>query len=279
MKPYIVFTDAYTEQSAGVAVTHNLVHLLNEAGAPAWVFANGVNPLWNTPRPENLQEAQALVRQGIVIYPEVVKGNPLKAVRVVHYVLNIPGVLMGDTEDKYLPGEPVFAYSPVLAERLNRCDGVMQIQTIDQSIFNADGRTDENLKLLYRGKWQGPGDWGVEFGAIEITRWPRWPRSKHELAALLRRGKMLYTYDALTALADEARLCGCAVCVVHPDRYTKKEIAANISAAGLAWGLANSEFDKALETIGQFPADYAEKLPDTPAMLKRFVEITQEAYK
>src|SRR5206468_9783222 len=96
----------YTHRSGGIRALHRLCHLLNEAGYSARLLPNrldlpfATNPAWNTPL------HSGSIGDGIVIYPEVVSGNPLLARRVVRWALNFPGKLGGDAS--YAESEMVF---------------------------------------------------------------------------------------------------------------------------------------------------------------------------
>ncbi len=54
----------------------------------------------------------------IVLYPEVVSGNPLKAAKVVRWTLNSPGLLGGDAH--YADDEMVFVFNPTRLALVSR---------------------------------------------------------------------------------------------------------------------------------------------------------------
>ena len=76
-----------TESGGGIAL-HRLAHNLAALGHHARVTCGSTAPGWlGTPTPYGSQAGT----DEIVIYPEVVEGNPASGVRVVRWLLNTPG--------------------------------------------------------------------------------------------------------------------------------------------------------------------------------------------
>ena len=84
-RPYYIDAPAYRRTSAGIRVMHLLCHALNSIGEEAYVYPTETNPTLNTPlvTPEISARHKAAGREPIVIYPEVVPGNPRRAASVV----------------------------------------------------------------------------------------------------------------------------------------------------------------------------------------------------
>ena len=110
MQPnFLIAAPSYTHMSAGIRALYRLCHHLNVAGYSASVtpFPGGRIdnlPNWITP----LHEGSA--GDSIVVYPEIVSGNPLNAGKVVRWALNNPGLLGGDSF--YADDEMVFVFNP-----------------------------------------------------------------------------------------------------------------------------------------------------------------------
>lgn len=192
---FVIHAPSYTHIHAGVVALHRLCHLLNDAGYYAEIFADGVNEGWKTPRFTGIKDA-------IVIYPEIEHGNPLKAKRVVRWLLNVPQTF--GVGDKEFPGEMVWAYHKGFAAGLT--ERILTVPVINPQIFYK-GKGPRDINCYYIGKAKGlprPID-----DAIYITR--QWPKTQLELADLLRRCKTLYTYDDKTSLIPEALICGAKV--------------------------------------------------------------------
>ena len=107
---YIVCAPSYDENNGGAIFLHQLVHVLNALGEKAFVWSmpeiyplskrQRLRRLFQPPRFATSPELNTPVHLGdtapddaIVIYPELLKGNPLKAKNIVRWLLYKPGVL------------------------------------------------------------------------------------------------------------------------------------------------------------------------------------------
>ena len=72
----------------------------------------------------------------VVIYPEIVAGNPLGAECVIRYVLNFPGLLGGD--EAYPETETVVAFSRTLADACENAAAVLHIPVIDENVYHME---------------------------------------------------------------------------------------------------------------------------------------------
>jgi ADP-heptose:LPS heptosyltransferase/GT2 family glycosyltransferase len=270
-QPYIIWSDAYFHASAGVRVVHKLCHLLNQAGENASIYGlKKTNPQWQE-RIVAPPTARKLIAGGaIVVYPEVVFGNPLFARNVVRYILNTPGLLGG--EKQYAKSELLFCYLKALLQPGMTRDRIFCIPVTDKEIFYNDPDQPRDIDyLIYFGRK----------GKIK-----RYPESKiiysykpktAVLADRLRRCKKLISYDNFSALNFEATLCGCPVLII-PDGSRKKEDLENseFGLNGIAWGETSEEWEKALRTLPEAPKVLAKIESVLPSALSRFVKCTQE---
>jgi len=203
--PYLLPLIPYRHNSAGIRACHRLIHELNERGYPA--YAEHGNPDWHE------LPATQCPPGAIVIYPEVVHGNPLRAERVVRWVLNTPGLLGGDKT--YAPSEQVWTWSHRFT--------LAPILTVDimehELFFPVPGQRDGDC--CYIGKGKGSPLAGMPC----ITH--DWPPTRAEVASLLQRTEVLYTYDDCTSLTDEAIMCGAKV-VLLP---SGEELTSNLPTA------------------------------------------------
>jgi GT2 family glycosyltransferase len=188
---YIIAAPPYSRRSAGIVVLYELQKWLIRLGKDAMIL--------------NFKVPYQIEEDDIVIYPEIVSGNPLKAKRVVRYILNEPGRIAGDKDfDK---SEILVAYDPYLARYSN---GVFLTTPIVEDFFLNRGGV-RNIDCLWIGKGKNTNH-PITENCVEITY--SWPAKRRELAELLNRTATLYSYDDRTMLLTEAALCGCKVVLI-----------------------------------------------------------------
>jgi len=230
MRPYLIVAPGYRHQSNGVRVMHYLCHRLNQMDVPAFiVLCDGnqtLNPNWKTPL-----ATQDHLQDGIVVYPEIISDNPLRSPRVVRWLLNRPGYITGQ-QINFMPDDYVVTFSSII----DPTKPVFQISTPLHELFNPHFLPAKTEQLYYVGK----GDPSqrvptMELFKTEITR--TWPSTQHELADLLRRARVLFTYDTLSSLNLEATLCGTLVVVIPTAPYTRADLErSEYGMNGIAWG-------------------------------------------
>ena len=117
---FVVSAPSYSEFCGGCMVLHRLCDRLNTIydyvrATPICYLVPlntaqppAVNPGYKTP----LLPAWMNASSGIAIYPEIVTGNPLKADRVVNWILYFPGVNGGPRASGYNPANLIACFSP-----------------------------------------------------------------------------------------------------------------------------------------------------------------------
>ncbi|MBV8574788.1 MAG: hypothetical protein JOZ58_07080 [Acetobacteraceae bacterium] len=280
--PYYVVAPAYTRLSAGTRVLHLLCHWLNRLGRNAYMLTFSrkddlrINPALLTPElsPSVARHHREVGRTPIVIYPEVIKGNPLRADLVVRYVLNFPGLLGGD--ENYAPGEMVFGYSELLAQVASVPGQALHLPAVDAAVFTDQPTVPRAGACHYARKLRekhGAEPFGLPPRCVEILSREDGPQPE-EIAALFRRSELFYVFEN-TALILEACLCGCPV-VMMPNPWLGEPIAdAEYGRNGIAWGNHPAEVARARETVGNMRNRFLAAIPAFFTQLERFVQATQ----
>lgn len=218
-----VLAPGYTHRSAGISVLHFLIHSLRELGFDAYFIPlsepSTVCPKYNTPSVLQGVTAggiQEIREEWVIVYPEIVSGNPLEAKRVVRYLLNYEAALLGKGMEAG-PDDFILTYSrlfhptaPVLYYPYFEADALIRAGKIDATV-------ERTLDAFYAGK-------GKEFqecppipNAVQITR--NWPPNKSDFYDLLGRVRVFYSYDWLTSTAIDAALMGCEVRLIGSPVY------------------------------------------------------------
>jgi hypothetical protein len=281
--PFYIVTPNYTHASGGVKAMHLLCHWLNRIGERAYILAYGgsdtvVNPDWLTPllNPPMVEAHGAAGLTPIVVYPEILPGNPLNARCVARYVLNYPGKLGGDKV--YPPDELVFGHTQRLADSVSPTTLVLHMPLVDRSIFFPGKPRRRRGSAFYAYKYRdmhGQKLFGLPKGAIEITKGRPDSQTPHQIAELLRSVEAFYTFED-TSLSQEAILCGCPV-VLMPNPYLKRSLGdIEYGDNGFAFGDSPEEIERARDTVIAAQFNYDKLLDTFFDQLKILVAAAQE---
>ena len=195
--------------SVGVRVLHKLRDELvargYEAGMFYWQDRKAPGGLSRDAITPSVQDSD------VAVYPETVWGNPLGFRNVARWVLNTPGKRGGAAEVS--ADEMVFSFDQVFLSGYP----YLKFDTVDHSLFYEDRSVEKDTICTFVYKGGKCRDIPEEVGAKRITM--QWPPTRRECADLLRRTKVLYTFDGMTSLIDEAVLCGAKVKIVTPDGF------------------------------------------------------------
>ena len=216
---FLIHAPPYVGYSGGIRVMHRLCHMLRILGHEAYINTCGTNPEWNTPY------ASALGDDFVNILTEIVEGIPKQcAGKVIHWCGNAPGHMGG--QPRFAPGELVIFHDEVFREAVQAATDepldarhCITLQSIEPHLFFPDPLRVRDRTVLYIGK---PGEayrrkynkqpfFNVPYHGnpiVNVERFPLWPETRWDLAELLRRTDVVYSYDVHTALVEEAVICG-----------------------------------------------------------------------
>lgn len=258
--PYYIFTPDYDRKSAGNRVMHLLCHYLNTLGEKAHVVCNETNKNLNTPIVHRINE------DGIVVYPEIYKGNPLNATKIVRYILSDRY-----KEEELQPRGMLWYYSKIYTKDEDR---VLYLPSIDTKIFNMDGVGERIKEYKSIGRSKGvPETMGKD--AIEITQ--DFPSTPEELANKFKHAKVFYCYHS-SALATEAILCGCPVVIVRNEKYDFDFSRLDVGMNGIAMNDDEESLEKARTTIPLAIVKYHQIQKDFLTKLRDFIDKTQKEF-
>jgi GT2 family glycosyltransferase/glycosyltransferase involved in cell wall biosynthesis len=276
--PYYIYALDYAQQSAGIRALHYFCHALNESGLEAYVSCKVTTPHLRTPILTDavIKRHQAAGREPIVVYPEVIPGNPLSGNTVARWLLNRPGHLAGD---KYFSdSDLLFFYDPNFLPAGMQGE-ILHIPTCDLSIFNNndnphDGARD--LVCFYANKFLVKGG-KLTCHAVNATSLCQDQKLTHaEIASILRRAKVLYVYEP-TALITEALLCGCPVVLIQTD-YLRANTNQDLHMPHCGFIIDDSPeaIAEAKTNVPNFRLFYEDNiLKNAWVQLDRFIELTQ----
>lgn len=213
---FLIVAPMYTDKSAGIVVLHELCDALNKRGYPSAIHFIGQTGLMVSNQPgyygpglkwyqlADYEEAQQFINEGVVIYPEVVTGNPLNAPRVVRYLLNSEGFVAKNSMQATAQ-DFILAYQ----ESYHPNPHAILTKPCHFNVFNTENSLpvmERKMDMTYIGKGAHHGECYVLPDSVELTR--TWPSNRAELAILLKNTRYLYTWDYRTQTVTDAMLCG-----------------------------------------------------------------------
>jgi hypothetical protein len=286
--PYYIVAPFYTPSSAGIRLLYLLCHHLNLKGFQAYIMRDFYHEnhegVFDLLAPEVTDDiANYHFKQNrtpIIVYPEVIPGNPVNGPVVCRYVLNYPGFLGGDKT--YAQDELIFAFSETLAKSVpDRNPTILYMPICDTNIFYPpnDPAPKRTKKCFYASKYLNVHKgklFEITKDCFEITRQLPDSLTQLELADLLRESEILYCYEDST-IATEATLCGCPV-VFIPNEFMQNEPLATkeVGLHGYSFGFNEKDILRAKESVHLAYKHYLETVNNFFPNLDRFISITQD---
>jgi hypothetical protein len=256
---FYIYTPCWRDNAAGIRVLHYLCDSLNQAGYQSFLVLHNplesnvrTNQLLNTPV---LSQEQANLhfnngRVPTVVYSETIPGNPLKASRIVRYLLNYPGALGGPKSFK--SDEFLISYTKSIKDSASQDSILLFLPAVKRDELPKVNEKDPNLRLVYAGKYRafvGTPPQVSQFPVTEIHRDGPLKQSRTEVLDLLSRANVLYLFEN-SSIATEATLLE-TPCVFIKNEFLEKIIAeTELGLGGITF--SNSE-DGLLEARKSLP--------------------------
>jgi hypothetical protein len=288
---YIVYTFSWDENNGGVIFMHNLVHELNRLGERAllWkaapIYKSGLrqglrnwfrpeplatNPTLNTP----VARRRDLSKNSIVIYPELVLGNPLMAQNVVRWLLYKPGLMH---PFNFGPDEMFFRVGPItdMPELTGGAPDLLMWKV--NPAYRNENRPNRNgiCYMVRKGKDKPRIPQTEAPDAICIDS-----MSHAEINDIFNRCDTFYSYDEATMYSQFAAICGCTSVVIPGLFDSREEWAAQHPNGrfGIAYGTNVEELRHARTTRHLLLEDLYLKEAESLETVKNFVKLTRERF-
>jgi len=242
---FIVYAPSFEEDSGGSIALHRLCDLLNKNGEEAylyncdsdapifkikspirsvrkkikWMKYKNVKPyktneLFDTP----IVTKDILDQNCVVIYSEIVSGNPLNAKNVVRWLLHKPGFLTG--EINYGINDLIFFFQSNFNDpTLNpNNDNYLNVVWIRDDIYKKTNFSERNgtCYLIRKGKNKKMIH-DVESSILLDGK------SHNEIANIMNKCEYFISYDINTMYTAYGVLCGCKTIVVPEEGITKEQ--------------------------------------------------------
>lgn len=297
-KPIIVNCPPFDDQSGGCIVLHYLTHRLRGMGIEAYAFplidlkksANasplrrylrrelimrkyiwGLRPYRTHPALDTPLAPLSALRRGIVVYPEIVSGNPLGCAHVTRWILYTPrGHARGEDFARPIPGEEVFFFQSPFIKGIDWIprENWLCLQWHRDDIFNDPGPVErtEVCRMIRKGtatKDSAPP--GAE-GATILDG-----KSNEEIAKVFKRARLFYCHDPYTMYCEYAAFCGCLPIVVPLPGLSCMDWRPEADRFGIAYGDSPEQLEWAARTRSDLFRRIKELKQQEDAMLEHFI--------
>lgn len=288
---YIVYTWPWSENSGGIMFMHHLVDELNRLGERAFLWRTGpivklgprgwlhyklnrgpmkTNAALDTP----IARRRDFTSRSVVVYPERVPSNPLKARNVVRWLLYKPGLLypydFGRDEMFFKAGE--------MSDLPELTGGApdLYLWKINPAYRNENRPDRKGVCYMLRKGAQKPRIPETEVdGAICIDG-----MSHAQISDVLNRCHTFYSYDEATMYSQFAVIAGCTSVVVPGLFASRQEWAAQHPNGryGIAYGTDPAELDHARATAPQLITNMQAREAEGVDTVRRFVDLTRQRF-
>ena len=283
---YRVVSPMYRETSGGSIFLHELVHALRARGEDAAVVpmapvyrrrlvkrlvsavkpsAYATNPDLDTP----VERKPDITPNTVVMYPEMVQGNPLGAAHVARWLLYTPGKRhpYSFTENEMFFRVDEFADLPELTGGAPD----LFMWKVNRTYRNENRPGRKGACFIVR-KWMDGPRHPVTENAIQIDG-----MTHEEVNDVFNRCDTFYSYDDATMYSQYAAIAGCLSVVIPSGDGSRDHLLANhmLGRYGIAYGFEDEKIAHARATAHLVQGLLEEREAAGQATVDRFIEITK----
>ncbi|MFD2816981.1 hypothetical protein ACFSYD_25180 [Paracoccus aerius] len=232
--------------------------------------ADAHQPLLDTP----IAHRRDLSADSIVIYPELVRGNPLKARNVVRWLLYKPNLLHPFS----FGPEEMFFRAGGMSDVLDITGGApdLYLWKINPAYQNENRPDRKGVCYMVRKGKNKPRIPETEApNAIQIDS-----LSHAEINEIFNRCDTFYSYDEATMYSQFAAICGCTSIVI-PGMFSSREEWAGQhpnGRFGIAYGTHPTELEHARTTRHLLLKDLQRKEEESLETVRNFVNLTHQRF-
>lgn len=282
---YVVAAPAFRENSGGVVALYSLAREIDLAGEKSFIYDLSNEKLYN-PIYSNYAEPKIIDENTVVIYPEIIEGNPLKASKIVRWILCDLGVHCDKEIYKtWNPNDLIYHYSCYNPTETDRTYNILFTTYTHPKIkdknhyrygschvFRKATKFHKNIDTLH------PPDSLCLDGEV----------SQDILIEVFQSKRIFFCYDPYSYMIFMAILCGC-VTVIHPIQGVSRDEwyrslfyskalreSGHTFFAGIAYGMEYLE--EALKTIRAAHEQHLLIIKFSKKTVHRFIEATKLYY-
>lgn len=238
----VIYSPSYSESSGGIIVLHKLCDLLIQEGFNAGFFVEENQSFFvnSTYKSNSFKSIELDPQNDIIIYPEIILGNPLNFKKVIRYILNVGHVTL-NRKSTWSNTDFWVYYSEKFYDGI-KPKNLLTISDSKLEYFK-DYKVDRLYKecFSYRKNHDSLDKLDIIHSpnAIEIG----FNVTDENLIKIFNSCERFYCYDTESHLSVLASLCGCDSIIV-PNKTTTKEQVINTQPPlkyGVAYGVEEIE--------------------------------------
>lgn len=283
---FVIYAHDFDENSGGIIVLHKLCYMLNCLGHRAIVWPANQRPIsrylqifkkkrklvLSKDYPVLVAKPHELHENDIVVYPEIVNGNPLRHPNVVRWFLHKPGYHTGVID--FGENELYFFFDSHSNDAsINpNPENKLSLLAINPAYVNRGEARSGSCYLVRKGK-NKPFVHDLN-DSVKIDG-----LSHEKTAEVFNKSVIFYSYDEMTMYSQFASLCGC-ISVVIPESYScRKDWVENhpISKYGIAYGL--DDIEHAIQTQHKVKEYFISQEEVSTFEIQRFVQKSKNFFK
>lgn len=202
----------------------------------------------------------------IVVYPEIVRGNPLHAKKVVRWLLYYNR--FPDDNTWYGSGDLFFSYREQFNDiRLNPTGRILKIFHFDKELYKRTNYGKRSGVCYFIRKGETRSDLPMHFDGPILDH-----LKEPEKVRILNECERCYIYDTQTFYATIAALCGClSIVVTEPGKSRKDYIKHDDYVPGVAYGEIEEEIRFAVLTQGEVEVEIQKMLNENEKNVQEFI--------
>jgi hypothetical protein len=249
-----------------------LCHDLRHIGEEAYVLSRVTHPSIDAPF---LGKKRFSKKETVIIYPEIVAGNPHNCENVVRWALNTPGHCGGSDPNAFYNQKKdtdlIFKYSEYFKlKNENESKGLLTTTFVDKNVFYSSKSSRTGSAFFIK-----KGGMKNQVHPINSINLSNFERDIQYMANVLRQVEFFYCYDNACFWVVLAALCGCIPIVIPDSNMSADEWYEKFphKKCGVAYGLDMIEHAKnTLHLVEENLEIFYQKQLDT---VKNFVKICE----
>lgn len=303
-RPVVVAVGKMDENSGGAIVLHTLVDRLRRAGVSAFAYPAlkqypDSMPLWKRKLKFHYRHMTKVVRSAqnfshpsmdvplakpgifrkdpIVVYPEVITGNPFGASAVVRWILFTPGLHIGSEAGADPEHEEIFYFQKVFVEGRDwiPAENELRLHWIRTDIYFNRQQSNRagSCRMRRKGELVGSDTSDKYKNSKLLDGLPH-----EEVAKVFNECEYFYCDDPHTMYSTYAVLCGCIAVVTPMAGVSEKDWRPDNERWGMAYGDSWDQIEFAKRTMHKMPERLAELSAAEERLLDHFIRRLAERF-